>query len=197
MAGSADVSVRHAVQPALNRGLGQPASVVRSTCKFWHLVNIASSRHDRRARRHEDVDDRYRRNMASGQICRPVKFAMTRRRTVAFVLPASVAITGLRPQPDRRYRRTFAMKPSLAVQCRVRNRTCRVALRHCGRPRGGAQTCHHHDINARNHLEVRPLPRGRYPDQLSLPLIDVVHSHSITRLSLTGPRASFLRTSSG
>ena len=32
---------------------------------------------------------------------------------------------------------------------------------------------------------------------VTLPLIDVVHSHSITRLSLPGPRASFLRTSSG
>ena len=32
---------------------------------------------------------------------------------------------------------------------------------------------------------------------MSLPLIDVVHSHSVTRLSLTGPRASLLRTSSG
>ena len=34
-------------------------------------------------------------------------------------------------------------------------------------------------------------------DSLALPLIDVVHRHSITRLSLPGPRASFLRTSSG
>jgi len=34
-------------------------------------------------------------------------------------------------------------------------------------------------------------------DYVSLPLIDVVHSHSFTRLSLTGPRASLLRTSSG
>ena len=33
--------------------------------------------------------------------------------------------------------------------------------------------------------------------EMTLPLIDVVHSHSITRLSLPGPRASFLRTSSG
>ena len=32
---------------------------------------------------------------------------------------------------------------------------------------------------------------------LTLPLIDVVHSHSVTRLSLPGPRASFPRTSSG
>ena len=32
---------------------------------------------------------------------------------------------------------------------------------------------------------------------LALPLIDVVHNHSITRSSLPGPRASFLRTSLG
>ncbi len=32
---------------------------------------------------------------------------------------------------------------------------------------------------------------------VTLPLNDVVHSHSITRLSLAGPRASFLRTASG
>ena len=32
---------------------------------------------------------------------------------------------------------------------------------------------------------------------LTLPLIDVVHNHSITRLVLTGSRASFPRTSSG
>lgn len=32
---------------------------------------------------------------------------------------------------------------------------------------------------------------------LTLPLIDVVHSHSITRLVLTGPRARFPRTASG
>jgi transposase len=32
---------------------------------------------------------------------------------------------------------------------------------------------------------------------LTLPSFDVVHSHSVTRLSLPGPRASLLRTSSG
>ena len=32
---------------------------------------------------------------------------------------------------------------------------------------------------------------------LTLPLIDVVHSHSITRLVLAGPRASVPRTASG
>lgn len=36
---------------------------------------------------------------------------------------------------------------------------------------------------------------GANLDDLTLPLIDVVHSHSVTRLSLTGPRASLLRTS--
>ncbi len=35
------------------------------------------------------------------------------------------------------------------------------------------------------------------PIQVALPLIDVVHNHSITRSSLPGPRASFLRTSLG
>ena len=34
-------------------------------------------------------------------------------------------------------------------------------------------------------------------DLVALPLIDVVHNHSITRSSLPGPRASFLRTSLG
>ena len=33
--------------------------------------------------------------------------------------------------------------------------------------------------------------------QVTLPSFDVVHSHSVTRLSLPGPRASLLRTSSG
>ena len=33
--------------------------------------------------------------------------------------------------------------------------------------------------------------------ELALPLFDVVHSHSVTRLVLPGPRASFLQTSSG
>lgn len=32
---------------------------------------------------------------------------------------------------------------------------------------------------------------------VALPLSDVVHSHSVTRLSETGPRASLLRTSWG
>ena len=32
---------------------------------------------------------------------------------------------------------------------------------------------------------------------VTLPLIDVVHSHSITRLVLAGPRARFARTASG
>jgi hypothetical protein len=32
---------------------------------------------------------------------------------------------------------------------------------------------------------------------LTLPLYDVVHSHSVTRHSWAGPRTSFLRTSSG
>jgi hypothetical protein len=32
---------------------------------------------------------------------------------------------------------------------------------------------------------------------VTLPSFDVVHSHSVTRLSLTGPRASLLRTASG
>lgn len=36
-----------------------------------------------------------------------------------------------------------------------------------------------------------------YDDNLTLPSFAVVHSHSVTRLSLAGPRASLLRTSSG
>jgi hypothetical protein len=40
-------------------------------------------------------------------------------------------------------------------------------------------------------------PQTGPSEHVSLPLIDVVHSHSVTRLSLTGPRASSLRTSSG
>jgi restriction system protein len=35
------------------------------------------------------------------------------------------------------------------------------------------------------------------PEALTLPLFNVVHSHSVTRLVWPGPRASFLRTSSG
>ncbi len=51
---------------------------------------------------------------------------------------------------------------------------------------------------------VRPAPTAQRSDRaedvislLALPLIDVVHNHSITRSSLPGPRASFLRTSLG
>ena len=43
-------------------------------------------------------------------------------------------------------------------------------------------------------------PRAAFVDvgsELTLSLIDVVHNHSITRLVLTGSRASFPRTSSG
>ena len=47
-----------------------------------------------------------------------------------------------------------------------------------------------------------PAPSGAWAfnggnGDLTLPSLDVVHSHSVTRLSLPGPRASLLRTSSG
>lgn len=42
-----------------------------------------------------------------------------------------------------------------------------------------------------------PVPIKSSAAPMALPLIDVVHNHSITRSSLPGPRASFLRTSLG
>jgi transposase-like protein len=47
------------------------------------------------------------------------------------------------------------------------------------------------------HLVGLQQPALLLPHELTLPSFDVVHSHSVTRLSLPGPRASLLRTSSG